>query len=71
MQKFLDSLPAGTYVSVESLRDWWAIGKGPAEGGLLVVSASDSLTDQQYLVWQSSLPPVGVVVLERETLAAA
>jgi hypothetical protein len=71
MQTFLDSLPPGTHVSVDALRAWWTAGKGPAEGGLLAVSAAEWLTDEEYRVWRASLPPVGVRALEREALAVA
>jgi hypothetical protein len=71
MQTFLDSLPPGTYVSVNALRVWLYAGKGPEEGGLLTVSALESLTDEQYRVWRSSLPAHGVQAIEREPLVNA
>jgi hypothetical protein len=71
MQTFIDSLPPGTYVSVEALRAWWASGKGPSEGGLLAISAAEWLTDEQYRIWLESLPHAGVKAVEREALAVA
>ena len=71
MHAFLESLPPGTYVSVDALRAWLSAGKGPSEGGRLIVSAIDSLTDDQYQAWRASLPGVGVEALEREAVAAS
>ena len=65
MLVFLNSLPPGTFVSIDALRSWLAGGRGPAEGGLLQVSAADFLSIEQHQIWRNALPQVGVQLLER------
>lgn len=44
MQAFLESLPNGNFISIESLQAWARQGKGPSEGGVLDVHPIASLT---------------------------
>ena len=62
VQDFLESLPHGTFVSVESLRAWFGAGLEPGEGGALSVSPADWLSDDERRRWQGSLPRAGWVV---------
>jgi hypothetical protein len=68
MLSFLETLPPGTYISVEAMRHWLDAGKTPAKGGILRVSASDQLSADEYRRWMASLPSCGVEVVETPAL---
>jgi hypothetical protein len=58
---WMDTLPAGTFVSMESLdRFHWPIDPADARTWLFVGCATH-LDDQDYQRWYASLPAVGVL----------